>query len=197
MFAMYGQETLYEKYKTEFDDLEKEHEALSKGYGNMLFLAVPKDKISDFVVQVAPGGYLTTSIVNGKETNDIRVILDALSTDPSTVKNSDVKEFVLAMTDTAGLDPKSGIKMHSVNAADPEKLAAWQQKFDALMMKLAPEFKASYEKKKRESEHENNKVIDAMKAVNAYAAAQHPGFIYPVCVRPGHSGSANYAGQGK
>jgi len=172
MFGMYRQEKLYEKYKNEFDALEKEHQALSKGYGNMLFLAVPKDKVSDFVVQVAPGGYLTTSIVNGKETNDIKVILDALATDPSTVVDSDRKEFVLAMTDTAGLDPKSGIKIHSVNAADPEKLAAWQEKFDALMTKIGPEFKSAYDKKKRELDRENEKVVHAIVACQKYAQEQ-------------------------
>lgn len=172
MFGMYGQGVLYEKYKNEFDELEKEHAVISKGYGNMLFLAVPKDKVSDFVVQVAPGGYLTKSIVNGKETNDIRVILDALATDPSTVKNADQKEFVLAMTDTAGLDPKSGIIFHSVNAADPEKLAAWQQKFDAFMTKIAPEFKAAYEKKKREQDCGNENVVRSIAQCKQYAQTQ-------------------------
>lgn len=172
MFEMYDQEALYKKYKNEFDVLEKEHQALSKGYGNMLFLAVPKDKISDFVVQVRPGGYLTESIVKGEKTNDIRVVLDALATDPSLVEAADQKEFVLAMTDTAGLDPKSGIKFHSVNAADPEKLTAWQQKFDALMAKIAPEFKAAYEKKKHELESENNKVVHAVSACQKYAKDQ-------------------------
>lgn len=152
MFRMYGQEALYEKYAAEFDELEKEHEALSKGYGNIIFIAVPKSKISDFVAQVAPGGYVASSIVNGKNTNDIRVILDALSTDPSKVEDSDKKEFVLAMTDTAGLDPKSGIKVHSINAVDPKAYAAWQQKFDALMTKITLEFKDAYEKYKQESD---------------------------------------------
>jgi hypothetical protein len=150
MFRMYGQEALYEKYAAEFDELEKEHEALSKGYGNIIFIAVPKSKISDFVAQVVPGGYVASSIVNGKNTNDIRVILDALSTDPSKVEDSDKKEFVLAMTYTAGLDPKSGIKVYSINAVDPKAYAAWQQKFDALMTKITPEFKDAYEKYKQE-----------------------------------------------
>lgn len=166
MFGMYGQEALYEKYKNEFDVLQREHDELSKGYGNMIFLAVPKDKVSDFVVQVRPGGYLTTSIVNGKETNDIKVILDALATDPSSVKDADKKEFVLAMTDTAGLDPKSGIEIRSVNAADPEKLAAWQKKFDALMTKIAPEFKACWNQKVAQARISNQPIYDAIKPVS-------------------------------
>ena len=165
MFVQFGAGDLYEKHRAEFEVLEKEYETLGKGYGNMFFLAVPKADIKKSVVQVVPGGYLTESVVKGKKTNDITVILDALSTNPVFIKDSDVKEFVLPLTDTAGLDPNSGIKIHTINAADPNKFAAWQAKFDALMEKVGKEFKPAYEKQKIARERGNKRVLDTMKDV--------------------------------
>jgi hypothetical protein len=140
IFAKFGQYAVYEKYKSEFDALEQEHEALNKKKcGNILFYAIPKEKINDCVALVLPGGYKTTALINGKETGDVSVILDALTTNPHNVTQQDIKEFTLSMTDQGGMNPDSGIKVFSVNAADPEKLAAWKAKFDALMAMVAEE----------------------------------------------------------
>src|SRR5665213_2165563 len=91
--------------------------------------------------------------------------------DPSIGDNE--LNFTLAMTDTAALDPKSGIKFHSVQAVDQEKYAAWQSKLDALMAKIEAEFKVSWQQSLAAKKRGHGDLLDAVRVTKKYIAA-HP-----------------------
>ena len=199
-FAQFDQSAIYEKYKDEFQALEKEHTKLSR-QGELLVVAVPKDRVNqDVTCMTVHGRAAPQYMINGKMTNNVREILQARKKDPSIGDNE--LNFTLAMTDTAALNPASGIKIHSIQGVDRETYAAWQAKLDALMVKIEAEFKDGWNQKVADARVRHQPIYDAIKPVenaaifhrmkNMNAEQQHPGSIYP-----GHSGSANYAGQGK
>ncbi len=166
VFGQFGQQALYEKYKDEFEALEKEHTALSE-QGELLVVAVPKDRVNQDVTCMHVNGRAAPQyMINGKMTNNVQEILEARKKDPSVGDN--VLNFTLAMTDTAALDPKSGIKIHSVQKIDEEKYAAWQAKLDALMAKVEAEFKASWQQSLKAKERGHRDLLDAVRATQKY-----------------------------
>jgi hypothetical protein len=62
--------------------------------------------------------------------------MDTLCATPEKIKNSDKLEFCMAMTWDLALNLESGIKIYSLNAADQEKLAAFNAKSDALFARI-------------------------------------------------------------
>ena len=62
--------------------------------------------------------------------------MDTLRTNPEKIENSDQLEFCMPMTWDLTLNPDSGIKTFSFNAANQKKLAAFNKKADALFEKI-------------------------------------------------------------
>jgi hypothetical protein len=154
IFEQFGQKKLYEKYKKRFEALDLEHRALTK-YGELLIVAVPKERVSEDVqtIQVSgdPAGVKTLDALQARETN------------PSFKDNE--LNFTLAMTDTAALDPKSGIKVRSVHAVNPAKYAAWQAKYDALMRELESEFRRNWKQSVKAKERGHQELLDVVSKI--------------------------------
>ena len=75
VFGQFGQQALYEKYKDEFEALEKEHAALSE-QGEILVVAVPKDRVNqDVTCMHVNGNAAPQYMINGKMTNNVQEIL--------------------------------------------------------------------------------------------------------------------------
>jgi hypothetical protein len=187
IFAQFGQQALYEKYKGEFEALEQEHRALSE-QGELLVVAVPKDRVNkDVTCMHVNGGAAPQYMINGKMTNNVQEIIEARKKDPSIGDNK--LNFTLAMTDTAALDPKSGIKIHSVQGVDRQTYAAWQAKVDALMAKIEGEFKASWNEKMAQARVRNQPIYNAIKPVEKSAVFHR--------IKNINTESAHHAGQQK
>ncbi len=133
VFHLYGySSSYYKKYKNELEELEQEHKNLSKT-GNMLLIAIPKDKLKDCVYLCgASGGKQSINVPNIGETYDIETIMNTLHTNPEKLEDSDGLQFCMPMTADLTLNPYGGIKISSFNAADKEKFAAFNKKSDAL-----------------------------------------------------------------
>jgi hypothetical protein len=163
IFAQFGQSAIYEKYKDEFEALEREHKTLSIK-GELLVVAVPKERVNEDVTVMTVGGTAAPQyMINGKMTNNVREILEVRKKDPSIGDNE--LNFTLAMTDTCALNPASGIKFHSVQGVDRQTYAAWQAKADALMAKIEAEFKASWNEKVAQARESNKSIYNALKPV--------------------------------
>lgn len=139
MFSRIDEKELYEKNKAAFDEIEKEHEELyaSKGHGELLVVAVPKNSVNKYVLGGTWGSYQFRY-------KDVSTLLDDRKQSP--YLGNDEIEFILTMQEDVMLNPFSGLKIHSVNDVDPEKYAALEKKVDALMTKIAPGFKAAKQK---------------------------------------------------
>jgi hypothetical protein len=154
IFGQFGQKELYEKYKERFEALDREHRALTK-YGELLIVGVPRERVSEDV---------QTIHVNGDSAGIKTLeVLQKRETDPSFRDNQ--LNFTLAMTDTAALDSKSGIKVHSVHAVDPAKYAAWQAKYDVLMSELEAEFKRNWNRSIKAKEIGHGEFFGVVKEV--------------------------------
>jgi len=135
-FDHLGYQDIYAKYKEELTQLENEHKELSK-YGNLLLVGVPQDKLPECVYLSLTGGAKRTIEIKGVgKTDDIKLIMDTLRTNPEKIWNSDQLEFCMAMTWDMALNPESGIKIFSLNAADQEKLVAFNAKSDELFARI-------------------------------------------------------------
>ena len=77
------------------------------------------------------------------KTDDIKVIMDTLRTDPRKVKYFDSTQFILAMTADkhGGLNPDSGIKFFEFNTVDKYRWAAYKAKENALFEKIKRDIK--------------------------------------------------------
>lgn len=137
IFTMLNYEKYYNRYEKELQDLEKEHKTISS-YGHLILVAVPKNKISDYVYLSGPGGVMEHTVINGQYTNDIALIMDTLTHSPEKISNSDVIQFCLVLTDDM-LTPSSGLKMYSYNLANQTALAEWQKKSDAIFSRIRAE----------------------------------------------------------
>lgn len=153
IFKMFDCEGCYNKYKHELEELENEHQTLSKR-GQVLLLAVPKNIIKDCVYCAAPGGYRRTVSIDGCQTEDIEQILEALRTNASRIDNPDYMEFCLTLTDDM-LTPDSGIKVCRFAMADEEKIRA----FDAKARNL-------FERMKADVQQESKNAITINKSVD-------------------------------
>ena len=162
IFGQFGQKELYEKYKERFEALDQEHRALTK-YGELLVVAVPRERVSEDVQTIDVHGEAA-----GVKTLDAMEIRE---TDPSFKDN--VLNFTLAMTDTAALNPESGIKVRSVHAVNPAKYAAWQEKYDALMGELEAEFKRTWKQSIAAKERGHKELLGVVGEVKKRHAAKH------------------------
>ena len=131
VFRLHGYLPYYKKYKRKLKRIEREHKKLSK-HGNLLLIAVPEDKLKDCVYSCER----SLNIQEIGETDDIKIIMDTLRTNQEKLGNSDQVEFCMIMTWDLALNPDSGLKMFSYNAADQEKLTAFNEKANALFEKI-------------------------------------------------------------
>ncbi len=150
IFKMFDCTDVYTKYKSELEALEKEHESLSSKHGQVLLLAVPKKIIKDCVYAARPGGYKRSVVVDGKSTDDIEVILEALRTDASKIEDPDQIEFCLTLTDDM-LTPDTGIKVRSLPMVDEAKIKAFDTKARKLFEQVKKELQKQFEKEKKVS----------------------------------------------
>lgn len=134
IFTLLDYSKYYKRYEKELKKLEKEHKAISS-YGHLVLVAVPKNKISDYVYLSGPGGVPEYTAINGQPTNDIALIMDTLTHSPEKISNSDVIQFCLVLTDDI-LTPTSGLKMYSYNLANQSALNEWQKKSDNLLARI-------------------------------------------------------------
>ena len=161
VFGQFGQKELYEKYKERFEALDREHRALTE-QGELLIIAVPRERVSEDVQTIQVDGNPA-----GVKTLDA---LQARETDPSFKDNE--LNFTLAMTDTAALDPKSGIKVRSVHAADPVKYAEWQAKYDAIMHELESEFRRNWKRSVNAKQRGHKEFLDVVSEIKKCDAVQ-------------------------
>ncbi len=127
VFAMHGYADIHKKYENEVQELEKLHKQSSK-YGNLFFIAVPKDKINQAAYVTGDKGYKDMSY------SDAASVCEALQKEDANIP--DTVKFCLPMTSDMGMNHDSGIKVISVNAADQEKYKLFEQKYTQLMGKI-------------------------------------------------------------
>ena len=141
-FTLMGYEWVYKKHQQEINQLANDYETLSK-YGNMLLIAIPKDKIYKYVYLCGNGGrQKTLKKTDGTEITDIRIAMETLLKNPETLENSDQIEFCLIMTQQkGGLDPSTGIQIYPLLSGDPEKLKALQTREKILLDKITADVK--------------------------------------------------------
>jgi hypothetical protein len=136
IFNMFGLNDAYQAFADELQQLQKEHNTLSK-YGEMLQIAIPKDNVDKSVYHTEPGGPTLEFALTGDgektTTTDIKTILADLDKNPQ-----DIAEFVLVETrdKLGGLNPESGIKVFSYNTVEPAKLTAFKEKEKALFERI-------------------------------------------------------------
>ncbi len=142
VFEILGYKSYYQKYQDELEDLEDEHDTLS-AYGQVLMIAVPKIILSDCVYFAKQGGYKNNTFISGLGyTDDILTIVDTLRTQPEIVTDSNYIEFCLVLTDDM-LTPDTGIKVYAYNVADPDIVAQFDKKSDALFERIKKDIEHS------------------------------------------------------
>jgi len=137
-FKMFGYQGVYsDALKNKIEVLAQEYKDASK-YGNLLFIAVPKNKVHKYVYLAETGGPKIDIEIDGiGRTSDIRIIMDTLLSAPHKIKDTDELEFCLIMMQhKGGLDPKTGIKIMPILSGDPNKLAELQKKEDELLAEI-------------------------------------------------------------
>ncbi len=141
-FTLLGYESIYNKHQNEIEQLAKDYATLS-GYGNMLLIAVPKDKIYKYVYLCKSGGLQQPlAKKDGTKITDIRIAMETLLKNPETLYDSDEIEFCLIMTQQkGGLDPSTGIQIYPLLSGDPDKLKALQEREKILFDKITADVK--------------------------------------------------------
>jgi|GEM_PF-1568593 len=137
-FRMFGYQAICDDaLKKKIEALAQEYKNASK-YGNLLCIAVPKDKIHKYVYLAKTGGAKIDIEIDGiGETSDIRIIMDTLLNAPHKIKNTDQLEFCLIMMQKkGGLDPNTGIKIMPILLGDPKKLEELKKKEDVLLAEI-------------------------------------------------------------
>ncbi len=142
VFDNLGYSDIYKKYENQLNELEQEHKNISK-YGQFLLFAIPKKKIENYVFPVISGGQKAKIFIEGiGDTDDIKIVMEKLLNNHEKIKyGTNVIEFALVKTwDHEGsLNPESGIKVFAFNAADPEKMKAFNKKQNQLLRQITQE----------------------------------------------------------
>lgn len=136
VFKTHDRMHLYEKYKSEIDQLAAMHKDLAKQHGNMLVVSIKDKYLKDLVVEVFAGGNKIAN-VDSERLADYRK------------KPRDGAEFILALTYDMALNPDfDGVSIREVNdttvSDDPAmkaRLHAFNEKYDDLMTKLKKDIK--------------------------------------------------------
>lgn len=141
-FTLLGYDGIYQKHQQEIEQLAEDYANLSS-YGNILLIAIPKDKIYKYVYLCKSGGLQQPlAKKDGTQITDIRVAMETLLKDPESLVDSDQVEFCLIMTQIkGGLDPSTGIQIFPFLSGDPEKLKALQAREKILLDKITVDVK--------------------------------------------------------
>lgn len=140
-FKLLGFEHIYEKYASQIDELQKEHEN-SGQFGNTLLVAIPKNKVHRYAFLCESGrglsgrgGVRKAIYIKGiGMTDDIKVIMETLLNNPEKIQDTDDLEFCMIMTQKeGGLDPQTGIQVHPLISGDATRIAQLQQKEQKLL----------------------------------------------------------------
>jgi len=136
IFAMFGYSDIYTLYAQKLETLEKKYNTLSP-YGELLLIAIPKEKIDKYVYYTIFGGRSddgqrkSFNIPGVGETMDIEKIIKYQNKTPQ-----DTGIYNLINTKTAGLDPGSGIKTFPLNAVDPDKMKEFKKEENNLLSEI-------------------------------------------------------------
>ena len=136
-FRKLGYTHIYSEFEKEIEALAQEYNE-SGQYGNLLFIAIPKEDIHKYVYLAVSGATKVGLNIEGiGKTYDIRIIMDNLLNHSEKIKDIDKLEFCLIMTQQdGGLDPSCGIHIYPILTGDPEKLAELKKKEEALFAKI-------------------------------------------------------------
>lgn len=135
LFEHLGHPDLYSKYASEWEKVRALHDAAST-YGKVWLIKIPKKVHSQIVIPTKVLGGKRKFVIDGEKTDDVDLIQETLRTRPEAIKNIDSMQFRILMTPSTGLNPDLGIKTIPMNLADPEKYAAFEKAFYALMAKI-------------------------------------------------------------
>ena len=152
-FKNLGYEHIYHKFKHELVMLNW---AYQNRFGNLLFIAIPKEKIHKYAFVAGPYGYKKMVWIAGiGETSDIKIIMETLKNNPEKISNisdQQMLEFCLVMTQKkGGLDPNTGIKILPILSGNQEKLKELQLREETLFAKI----KAAIEQEEQNRAHGN------------------------------------------
>ena len=148
-FKIFGFEHIYEKYASQIENLQKEHES-SGQFGNTLIVAVPKDKVHHYVFlceagkgSSGRGGVRRAVYIDGIGiTDDIKIIMETLLNNPEKIQDCDDLEFCLIMTQLeGGLDPHTGIQIHPLISGDKTTIIQLQEKERQLLRLIENDIK--------------------------------------------------------
>ena len=153
------------KYLPEIEELQKLHNDAS-AYGSLLLFSFTPEMLKESVYVSHPYGLKRTVMIDGTgETEDVKLILDTLRTTPEKIHDLDNLEYVVVATEDCVrnklLQQKEVIKIIPFNAANPEKLALYEQKRDELVAKIKAEIEAERTARSKEQNlaHERKFVL--------------------------------------
>ncbi len=145
IFAMFGDFNIYNMYKEKLQNLQQEHNALSQ-YGELLTIAIPKNKVDQSVYHSSAFGYKEAFL-----TQDLKIISDSTDILNSLNQNLDDDGSEFAMPNTKIIGPNSGIKVFSFNAVDTDKMKAFKEKEEILFAEIIQSMKEEDSKKVMEA----------------------------------------------
>jgi hypothetical protein len=134
----------YERHKNEFAYLKKLHNAANPHrIGNLLVIST-RDISCIYPAYFGSNiAYMQNVALNGKPTNDVRLIIEALKKDPFAIASSNRIEFILNLSEPRMRNPHiNGLKVYSLTGCDPEKRKEYEQYRDQLFAIIKAEMVA-------------------------------------------------------
>lgn len=133
LFEQFNLKDFYELNKTDLKELENLYITASQ-FGEILLIAIPKDKIH-LVRLVSPGGTPTSTTLNNKSTSNSEEILDAIKNNQQ-VTNADYFEWSIAATTAYLLNPIKGPNIYSYQLTDEKIMKEYCRLSDQIFEKL-------------------------------------------------------------
>lgn len=115
LFAIFGYDDYYQKYKTEFDAVEAAMAAKKREYGTLLLHSFDEQALRSFVYVAKAYGWKDALKIKGKEVDDIKLICDTMRTNPEHFddwEHLDQHEYVFIQTED---HPTDDDKLGSLN----------------------------------------------------------------------------------
>ena len=113
----------------------------------MLLISLTPEQIKKCVIVANDLGHQEPIVVDGKRTDDVKLIIDALKSDPKRLENSDYVQYCMMLTHDCALDPHNGPRIYSFNAANQEKFKQYTQLRDDIFNRIAQDVAADQNKK--------------------------------------------------
>lgn len=133
----FGDKALFDRYKAEFEQLEKEFKEIVPN-SVLLQLTIPHKALNEYVYLAAPGGYKKTLQISGEETENVSTIIKTLKTNPKAFNETDQHEFCVVMTpNTVHTLREQGAEVRVYGGFEQEKLDAFVAKLEALIARIA------------------------------------------------------------